>query len=258
MKRSVFSVAVTLALAMISQASGELITNGTFESVSTAGTFTSWTYATSTAAVDLNSHVIAGANSAEIIKGITAGGIYQSFGSLASGQTYQLSLDFSVLKCNTTGDRTFNMLLLGNTTSGVNMRVSTTDNGATQVLQVFDQVSSWKTITGLGNVAYTSGAWGTATPVVNTLAITLHWNTSVSDWTYDITLNGIASKGWKYYQEGLGGWCGIHSVGFQAGTAESNYLVDNVSVSVVPEPNTAMLLVAAGISLMAYAWRRRK
>jgi hypothetical protein len=35
-------------------------------------------------------------------------------------------------------------------------------------------------------------------------------------------------------------------------------LVDNVSVSAVPEPGTLALAVAGVLGLLAYAWRKRK
>jgi hypothetical protein len=268
MKLGLLSTAAAFFLAMASQAAAELITNGTFESVS-GGTFTGWSYFNNNSAVAKNQtgSVIAGSHSAEIVSGNLAA-IYQSYGSLAGNTTYQFSLDFSVFACTSSAGRTFNVAVLTNATSGsnyvgINLRVGAADNGVTQAFQYYNG-SSWLAVPGLATIYTTdntaNSTWGSGTtPAVNELTVTLHWNTSVSDSTYDITLNGQTTSAPLSTFVAVGTYTLGNLIAFQSYNGVSNYLVDNVSVSVVPEPNSLALLAVASLGLIALSrWKRRK
>jgi hypothetical protein len=273
MKHCLF-IAMTAALAfsMVAPAMAdiELLTNGNMESV-TGGLFDNWD--TTSPWLVNSTQPISGLHSGEAKWGV--GGTGTMMFANSSPENFTFSCDFAAFNCNTGGtDRSMNIVVKGADASlatkwAITTRVSTDDNGATQAFQLYDGIpatKSYKTIAGLTPLVTPTTdvgvpVWDTETPVVNHMVITTHFGTATP--TYDITLNDNTVTGLSYYQVALPPTTPTAYLRIQAlgSSSVADWLGDNFSVTIptpTPEPSAIALLTMGLLSLLAYAWRKRK
>lgn len=258
------ATAVALVLLTVSPVRANLITNGDFETVGGDNTFTGWSdwpvttnlcpFGVQTASLFTGGQ----AHSAEVVKGTnsadkTKDGA-QNYTTDVSDVVF--SLDFAVL---TTSGKTARLSLAFANQSGYSAIDMDTSNTAFRVLNG----NTWGAVSGLAIVGTsdvsTYGIWNGEAPTKNHLVVTTHFDQAVP--SYDIELNGVTVEGLTAFggvaptnvADGLSGYVMLSGAG-----VARNWLVDNVSVTPIPEPSVLSLLTTGLIGLLAYAWRKRK
>ena len=254
MKQDFLMVAVVfLSLFVVSPVSAELVSNGDFESVD-EGVFTDWSSSPSVQ----SSSVISGMYSAELQgKNIPTGidGVQNT--------TYlsdcKISVDFACFSTSSDTSRSFNLALvtkdsalLGNPTGWAAINFRVVESG---IFQVYNGSTAYETVEGLMAMttvdASGDGIWSSETPEVNHLEITTHYSDASP--SYDFTLNGVTVTGFTgfQYNNPAGKFFDCTTINFMRGGSESNYLIDNVSMTPVPEPCTWALLCMGVIGFLS-------
>ncbi|MBI1368712.1 MAG: hypothetical protein GC162_08690 [Planctomycetes bacterium] len=231
-------------------AQASLIQNGDFES---SPNLTNWTVEPNSGAITTTS-VISGAKSL-IINDTNAGaGVSQSFTGQAE---VVIKADFAVFASTVEGARTFNMTLRApDNTLRMNLRV-VLDNG-NQALQAYNGSAFVNLGSLTANTTVDVGddhLWSAAESIViNTLVVHAHMAPSGSN--YDVTLNNQTVTGLSLFQfNPTTTNFKIGNVRFQNfSTTDSPYLVDNVSVNVIPTPAA----LPAGLAMMGLLTMRRR
>ncbi len=135
------------------------------------------------------------------------------------------------------GDRSFNMFLRQDATSAqINLRV--VPGGNIQIF--FSTAGSWQTLTNLNGSVVTDGT------TANSITVTL--NDYGAALNYDVTVNGATESGVGFFQNGP--LSNVGRIAFDNDFGTTGYSVDNVSVSPVPEPGSALLALLGGLGLL--------
>lgn len=250
------------------------VSNGDFETVNAGAepkvTFPNWlefsgdssTTVKNESALAETISILSGLTSAELVAGTTPGGAIRQSLTLAP-TNYQIDLLFASLTPAggaAASDRFFSMLVKHGAVTSVdqiNLRMITSGQ-----IQVFDGTAFQNvgTLTGLFTTdTGTLGAFDGETPIVNTLRIVGDYNTTDGTPTvnYAITLNGTTVSNLSFFQGAAGASAnnGLDAVAFSGALSAKNFLVD--SVSVVPEPSAAVLLLGAGLVVPGLRRRRQ-
>lgn len=244
------------------QAETIAITNGNFESYA-SGKFTGWTYTSSkTVASDYTTHPISGSNTAQMITGTSGGYLYQTVSSTGIADV-SFRLDFAVLS-SAAAVRSFSLILASDTSAATtvdSIRVYSTSSGKYE-LQIY-KGSNWSWVqTGLYVNATTdvnaSGVFDGETATVNHLTVVATGEGAAGrKLTLSLTNDaGVTIGSYTYSDTGTSTGT-IKSIALFSGftTSGTSYLVDNV---VVPEPSSLALMATGIVSLLAFAWRKRK
>ena len=201
-----------------------ILINGDFET----GDLTGWTDPNGIGTVNAGRLDIAGGASPD-------GFVQQTFA--AQMVTTTVSAEFWTVN---PADRSFNMFLRGSTSSGqINLRVVPGGN-----VQIFNSGSTWETLANLNGSVVTDGT------TANTITVTL--NDYGASLDYDVTVNGATESGVGFFQNAAP--ANVSRIAFDNDFGTTGFSVDNVSVSPVPEPGSALLALLAGLGLL----RRRR
>lgn len=269
-----FSLATLAALACTPAAFAQsLLLNGDFEQVNGGAepkvTFPSWgefesdsSLNTRNAAAEAYSSGIGGSISGHVRSGGSIGGGLRQTVSGTQPVKFSLDLQFAALSPETAAaadTRYFSLLVKhGNPDSVEQINLRGIKSGAIQVYNG----SIWVLVPGLtmnfSTETGTVGVFDGETLAVNTLNITGDYDTTDGTPTvnYSITLNGVTATGISAFQAGAAANNGIGSVAFGGALAAKSFLVDNVTLTAIPEPTVATALVG-GIGMLLLRRRRK-
>ena len=269
LKLRIFSAGLVVCLlaTMSSVAMAEMISNGDFEAV-TGSTFDDW----STASVDAAYTVatdpmnIDGINSARIIaygKGVgdynDAGTLKQQF-SVDGMSDFQIEFDFAFLDCGS-DEREFALFTYAadGTTIVDNMAIKKSLASGNHFLRYYGTTATqasrdWRV--DVNNLQYgdvtpdinTLKSFDGETPVANHLTL-VGTGYGTEDYSLTITLNDDST--WVLTDHIRDANQAISTIAFlgRSGSVDSDFIVDNVSITAIPEPSTIVLLLAIFASL---------
>lgn len=183
------------------------------------------------------------------------------------GSDWRFDVDFAAEDGGGAGNRSFNLLLASAGNSGqINMRLN--GDGA---IEVFD--TAWRTITptnfvafsldGNGDKSFFGGA-GDTNFVYHLTILAEDYGLPTAN--YDVFLYALDNPGNIWSTNDLALWqnasaisnsvTGISSVQFTTANSQADFAIDNVSLMIIPEPTTWLLMTLGFLCLVA-AGRRR-
>jgi hypothetical protein len=275
MKNISVLIGVLLMVAYHPAVAQNVVTNGTFESLtgngdSSSTTFTGWSEFTSdTSASAVNSAVvhagISGTDAARLPGQATNSGVLRQD---VAGPTvnWQFDVDFAMADPGDTSgttERGFNLFLIHHTSSGgkINLRVIDEDGDSNGEVQVYNG-SVFVTVLGdvvpfsidLNGNGVLTDAGDTFSPVHLTIAGTYGFTP-----TYVVTVGSSSSAALSHFQTNAPSTTNnnIDRIAFAASTAGTqSFVVDNVSL--IPEPGTGALLLGGLGTLLGFRRSRRR
>jgi len=241
--KSILSEAFPVFFLVFGAPSGQasLLTNGDFET----GDFTGWTDDASGASVT-GSGALEGSFSASFPA--SGGDLSQSFAPVTSPVT--VSLLFTMGDPGGGGNRGFNLSLRdAGAGEQINLRVVDGSNDGDGDVQIFDGQpggggGSWQTVSDLNDsVSFSS---------TNDFSLTIH--TFGGSFDYDVTINGQTASGLSFQQNDNSFFAELDTLAFVNQFSQGGYVVDDVSVTAIPEPSGFALIGLLGG--LAWWWRR--
>jgi hypothetical protein len=232
-------------------ANAQYLSNGDFES--TEGTFQSWTF---NGGVSEATQPISGNHSARIVanSGNTGNALNQNLVDPSNSLfAYQLSFDFAVSDPGSASSRSLQLNLRsvpGSDTGNINLRVVRGSAAGIGTVQVFG--GTWQTAL-VDAINFSTEQTG-AGFILNSMTIFGDYSETPF---YTISVNGVDSANLSSFQTAApAADATLKQISFQSGNlvAGSWSVVDNVTVTVVPEPATLTLV---GVGLLAILGRRR-
>ena len=256
---SICAVAICLVATAVPSALADLLPNGSFENV-TAGTFASWAYMPGTtgglvATASTSPSVLDGTYSAAIQHGSTNGGRLWQQVSSTGATDFMWECDFAVLPISS-GSRTLSVLTYSDTLDSGNLSANNVDSIRVNASNQLEFYSLGWHNTGL--TALVTPDTGTLlefdgeTPVMNHLTFVAS-GYGTADQGFTITLNGASSS-----DSGAVSNNAIRYFAFAGHLSTADYVVDNASFAIIPEPSVFALFACGIWTLLAPLRRRRR
>lgn len=183
------------------------------------------------------------------------------------GSDWRFDVDFAAEDAGVAGARSFNLILQHSGGGQINMRLN--GDGA---LEIYD--TAWRAITPTNFVAFSLDANNNNSfSDVGDTNLVYHLTILAEDYgletaNYDVMLYALDDPGNMWATNGLTLWqngsavsnfvTGVSALRFTTEyTSTGDFAVDNVSLMIIPEPETVALLLFGGGCLIAAARRRR-
>ncbi len=235
-------LALVTTVSLLSVAGAAMVDNGDFET----GDMSGWDTNTAGANVVSGSSALAGTYSALLPGGSAPanpdGLLSQSFAPIVN--PVAISFLFSMPHPETSRGLNFLARDFESTDNQVNLRVVDLNNDGGSDVQIYQSGSGWQTLTALKDaVSYTG---------TNSFELTI--NSYGSNFDYDVMINGARATGLDFHQNSVPAELDMVVFNNSLGTGE--FTIDDVAVSVIPEPAT--IVIWSLLAGLAIGLRRRR